>query len=131
MHPDSGFPGTAIRALVVAGAVMLPCAAPVQAQIQNPEPIATAWVSGIMTYRGTHKGQSYEMQANVVALGNPQNPGASAAFGVDDAGLVTFIGRTEYQPTQGLSTVRRLFETPTPPMRAVQGPDTSWSVPGR
>lgn len=121
--PDSPFHHAAVRSrqliAVFAGLMTFGIA---DAQTSTPEPAAMAWVSGITTYRGQHKGQRLEMRANVVTPGNSQSAGASAAFGVDDSGQVFFIGRTEYQPMQGLSTVRRLFETPKPPMTTEQGP---------
>lgn len=102
------------------------------AQLPNPEPIATAWAMGTFVFRGQHKGQRYVLNANVIAPHQPQNPGASAAFGVDDSGRVMLIGNTEYQPTQALSTVRRLFETPKPPMTKEQAPRflmvCSWAI---
>ncbi|MEJ8846953.1 hypothetical protein [Variovorax rhizosphaerae] len=87
-----------------------------------PVPAASAWIIGHMSYRGKNKGQHYTLNANVVVPGNPSNPGASAAFAVDDDGKVTAVGQTAYQPTQGLSTVRREFDTPKPPMTGEQGP---------
>jgi hypothetical protein len=88
-----------------------------------PEPQATAWAMGTVVYRGQHKGrQSYVFNANLPVPGRPQNPGASAAFGVDDAGNVTWLGQTEYQPTQALATVRRRFSTPRPPLTTEQTP---------
>lgn len=111
--------------LVVSTTAALPQAPP-------RDPPVTAWVMGTTVYRGAHKGQRYLMNASVIAPGNPQNPAGSAAFGADDAGNVTYIGNTEYQPTQGLSSVRRKFETPKPPMTGEQAPRylmvCSWPV---
>ncbi len=88
-----------------------------------PEPSASAWAMGTVVYRGQHKGrQSYVFNANFPTPGQPQNPGAAAAFGVDDAGTVTWLGQTEYQPTQALATVRRRFSTPRPPLTNEQAP---------
>ena len=112
---------SAARCWLAVGLVAAATGAAAQAPPQRDPPIS-AWVMGTTVYRGSHKGQRYVMHASVIAPGNPQNPGGSAAFGVDDAGNVTFIGRTEYQPTQGLSTVRRHFETPKPPMTGEQAP---------
>lgn len=92
------------------------------AQVPNAEPAATGWIMGHVVFRGQHKGQTYQMQASVISPGQPRNPGASAAFGVDDAGQVMFIGNTEYEPTQVRTTVRRLFGTPRPPMTTEQAP---------
>lgn len=47
--------------------------------------------------------------------------GASSAFGVNDTGQVMLIG-TPSTTTQALSTVKRHFETPKPPMTKEQGP---------
>lgn len=88
----------------------------------KPEPAAMVWASGTTVHRGKSKGQRYVLNASLVIPGNPSTPGASAAFGVDDAGRVMWIGQTDYQPTQGHTTVRRKFETPTPPMTTEQGP---------
>jgi hypothetical protein len=97
---------------------------PAMAQVPaQPEPQAMAWAMGTVVYRGQHKGrQSYVFNANLPVPGRPQNPGASAAFGVDDAGNVTWLGQTEYQPTQTLATVRRGFFTPKPPLTNEQAP---------
>jgi len=121
-----------IAGLALAAAVAA-SSAPAFSQAPAPaDPPISAWVMGTTVYRGKSKGQRYILHASVIVPGNPQNPGGAAAFGVDDAGNVTFIGRTEYQPTQSLSTVRRKFETPKPPMTGEQAPRylmvCSWPV---
>ncbi|MDL2355161.1 MAG: hypothetical protein QFF03_07885 [Pseudomonadota bacterium] len=99
------------------------CLASAHAQVPpKPEPAAMVWVSGTTVHRGKSKGQRYVMNASLVVPGNPSTPGASAEFGVDDQGRVMWIGQTDYQPTQGHTTVRRNFETPAPPMTTEQGP---------
>ena len=123
--------GAVVRFILTAGLVA--SMTPAEAQATPPrDPPVTAWVMGTTVYRGNHKGQRYSMHASVIAPGNPQNPGASAAFGVDDAGNVMYIGNTNYQPTQGLSSVRREFETAKPPMTGEQAPRylmvCSWPV---
>lgn len=97
---------------------------PAQAQdLAQPEPQASAWAMGSVVYRGRHKGdQSYVFNANLSVVGHTQNPGASAAFGVDDAGNVTWLGQTAYQPTQALATVRRSFFDSKPPLTNEQAP---------
>lgn len=122
--------GAAVKLILTTGLAVSTTA--VLSQAPPSEPPVTAWAMGTTVYRGSHKGQRYSMNASVITPGNPQNPGGSAAFGVDDAGNVTFIGHTEYQPTQGLSSVRRQFETPKPPMTGEQAPRylmvCSWPV---
>jgi hypothetical protein len=122
--------GAAVKFILTAGLAVSTTTALSQAPQRDPP--VTAWVMGTTVYRGNHKGQTYVMHASVITPGNPQNPGGSAAFGVDDAGNITFIGHTEYQPAQGLSSVRRKFETPRPPMTGEQAPRylmvCSWPV---
>jgi hypothetical protein len=89
---------------------------------QGPEPIANAEVMGATVFRGKSKGQRYGFRATLVVPGGRESPGASTAFGVDDAGKIKWMGRTEYQPAIGMAQDRRPFETPNPPYTTEQGP---------
>lgn len=115
---------TGICAVIFAVSAAGASAAPAQDSAQpQPSGSASAWAMGTVVYRGQHKGrQSYIFNANLAVPGRRQDPAASAAFGVDDAGNVTWLGQTDYQPTQALATVRRSFSTSMPPLTNEQAP---------